>query len=401
MRMVFLLLMVISGCIDAAPGLTTSEHQRLSKVEQRIETGEFSNALQTLTLMEKNSVSATAFVISRQMLARLYADKGQYQQALAALLAANKLQRLSSKQRDELLLARAKLRYALAQWAKSAALFEVLGWSKLTLSDQLMLGHSLLKLGRYPQAAKALSGLEKAQPPATEVQLQWLLLARQKALQSSQVERLLRKMLVAFPLRERYWLQLTQHYQRRDDVSKATTVLHSAYLQGVLKSEVAIRKLVGLLLQRGAPIQASEVIRSAITEKLLNDPRQDWQLLAKTQIIAKDYVAAQHTLEQALRLSDNVINRKMLVSVLLYRQHWQAAHEQLLLLAKDPMQASSIELQLQLISASYHLDKIQQANKYLFQALSLAPQNSTLKQWQSVLKPRRNDCNSTSVECTK
>ena len=115
MRMVFLLLMVISGCIDAAPGLTTSEHQRLSKVEQRIETGEFSNALQTLTLMEKNSVSATAFVISRQMLARLYADRGQYQQALAALLAANKLQCLSSKQRHELLLARAKLRYALAQ----------------------------------------------------------------------------------------------------------------------------------------------------------------------------------------------------------------------------------------------------------------------------------------------
>lgn len=216
------------------------------------------------------------------MLARLYADRGQYQQALAALLAANKLQCLSSKQRHELLLARAKLRYALAQWAKSTALFEVLGWSNLTLSDQLMLGHSLLKLGRYPQAAQALSGLEKAQPPATEVELQWLLLARQKALQSSQVERLLRKMLVAFPLRERYWLQLTQQYQRRDDVSKATTVLHSAYLQGVLKSEVAIRKLVGLLLQRGAPIQASEVIRSAITGKLLNDPRQDWQLLAKT-----------------------------------------------------------------------------------------------------------------------
>ena len=111
------------------------------------------------------------------------------------------------------------------------------------------------------------------------------------------------------------------------------------------------------------------------------------------------WIMSQRILEQALRLSDNVINRKILVSFLLYRQHWQAAHEQLLLLAKDPRQASSIEQQL--ISASYHLDKIQQANKYLLQALSLAPKNSTLKQWQSILKPRRNDFNSASVECTK
>jgi tetratricopeptide (TPR) repeat protein len=160
------------------------------------------------------------------------------------------------------------------------------------------------QLEQYDEAIPhAETAVQQAEQP-NESWYQLLLACYYQRSQYKNAAALLEEMIIHFPKKRSYWLQLTGMYQRLKRNERALAVLELAYSQDMLDEEELLR-LAQLYLYMQLPYKAGQLLATEIEQGRITKSKQNWELLANSWLLAQEMEQAANALQQAAQLADD------------------------------------------------------------------------------------------------
>jgi len=192
---------------------------------------------------------------------------------------------------------------------------------------------------------------------------------------------ILEQLVVRFPTKKQYWVQLALTYGAVQDYPRAFAVQMLAYRQGLLKEDKELRRLARVALHQSVPYQAAEVLEKGLAEGAIPREPEALELLANSWIASREYARALPPLRQAAELapSGNLFVR--LGQVYMQREAWAEAGEALQqAIAKgDLKDPGNAEL---LLGISYYNDhRIDQARSCFARARQHDSSRAAAERW--------------------
>ena len=275
-------------------GLSRSEHQQLTSIEQQLQAGHWQQALQKLLAFAGRKPSAYGGALSQQLLAGIYQQQQQLQAAFLSYRLSYQYRYWPVKARAELQVKLYKLKYALKDWQGSIDWLLLYQQSnRLSAVDYMLLANSYVQL-QQPTAAKG--AVQQALALRGRAPLAWrqMLLQLEGQLQHhSHQQAQLKQLLLEYPQKQRYWLLLAKSYQSQQRTEEATATLHSAFIGRVLINPTAIYWLAASLRDQGSPISAVTVIQQGLQRGALNDLDRAKSFIAHGYLMAREPAANQ------------------------------------------------------------------------------------------------------------
>jgi tetratricopeptide (TPR) repeat protein len=161
-------------------------------------------------------------------------------------------------------------------------------------------GTAYAQVQRYPEAVEQLSAaIEQADRPQENWYRQ-LLAVRYQARQYTAAAELLQRMILLFPERKDYWLQLSGVYAETGNQTQSVAVLELAYLQGVLTEERDLLNLAQHYLYTGLAHKAGQLLERSLRDGTVTATRENWALLVDAWLHARETDRALGAVERAL-----------------------------------------------------------------------------------------------------
>jgi tetratricopeptide (TPR) repeat protein len=138
---------------------------------------------------------------------------------------------------------------------------------------------------------------------------------------------ILEQLVVRFPTKKQYWIQLALTYGAVQDYPRAFAVQMLAYRQALLKEDKELGRLARVSLHQNVPYQAAEVLEKGLAEGAIPRDSEALELLANSWIAAREYERSLAPLRQAAELAQNGNLFVRLGQVYMQREAWQEAAE--------------------------------------------------------------------------
>lgn len=307
-----LLILSAKGFAEEAPQdshylLSEQTYQILADVHTMIEKEDYQEALATLhQLRPKSKGNNYELAVIDQNLGYVYHVTGDYPKAIAAFESAIRTNALPSGVTHS-------LTYNLAQLLIYTKMYQdglqyLNTWLKNETAPppdaHILATSAYYQLEQYDEAIPhAETAVQQAEQP-NESWYQLLLACYYQRSQYKNAAALLEEMIIHFPKKRSYWLQLTGMYQRLKRDERALAVLELAYSQDMLDEEELLR-LAQLYLYMQLPYKAGQLLATEIEQGRITKSKQNWELLANSWLLAQEMEQAANALQQAAQLADD------------------------------------------------------------------------------------------------
>jgi tetratricopeptide (TPR) repeat protein len=287
---------------DAQP-ISERTYQQLNRVHALMQKGRYADALAGLDRLRprvRHRRDELALVL--QSYAHLYATREKYPQAIDALTECLALEALPDSATMRALYSLAQLQMVVADYPAAVTTLE--RWFGLQRNPapaaRALAGTAYAQVQRYPEAVEQLSAaIEQADRPQENWYRQ-LLAVRYQARQYTAAAELLQRMILLFPERKDYWLQLSGVYAETGNQTQSVAVLELAYLQGVLTEERDLLNLAQHYLYTGLAHKAGQLLERSLRDGTVTATRENWALLVDAWLHARETDRALGAVERAL-----------------------------------------------------------------------------------------------------
>lgn len=302
--------------VSVSPGVL----QQLNTVQQAMEKDEHVRAEQLLTALEKRKPGASAMAYVWQFRGNLALRQQREAAALDAFGHAHALNALPAEDQRKLLHSVAQLRLSQGLWREGTVALEQ--WIQemtaagaalnIRAEDYVLLAQGHSQQGRWHQVVKPVKTAIRLKGDAPEDWYRLQLAAHFKLEQWRSAADILKWLVERYPHQQQYWEQLASVYQISDRHDEALAVLRAAWVGEHFNSERQYLWLSQLMLQKGLPQRAAEILNEAMLRQKISRTLKHERLLAQAQLQAKMYDAGRATLQRiAQRQSDFDVWRQL------------------------------------------------------------------------------------------
>ena len=359
-------------------------YKRLTKVEKLISKKSYQQAEQKLnailTDVKQGSYEQAAVLRS---LSSVYALKGQYNKAAAALSRAIALKVLPKNQHQHAILNLGQLYMAQEQYSKAVKTLEP--WLAINpvpdLQIHVLLANAYAQLKHY---RKALPHIKKAIAKSKKPEESWyqLNLALYFELENySSAAGVLKTLIRLYPDKKSYWNQLSSVYQQLKQYKKAVSIKHLAYKKGFIDTEKGILELTNLFLYIGSPYKAAKLLKDGFEHKRIKPNSKNWETLANAWTMAKEFDNAIIALEKASKLNDKGSLSQQLGQIYVEQEQWSLATTALQKAINKGGLRNTGATYLLLGMSHYELNHTQQAKKNFLKAAQYSKNKKAAMQW--------------------
>lgn len=305
--------------------------KRLNLVHEAIAAGEFGEAMAKLDELEGSPrLNDHEQALVWQSYGYVYGMQEKYQEATEAFEKSLAKNALPDSAQANVQFNVAQLYVLRERYADAVAVFR--DWFAKTpdpSSDaHYIYAIALFHTGDKEQAlVHGRAAVERAKVPKEA----WLQLVLAVYVETKQYEQaaLALEALTAFYPKKLYWQQLSAVHAEAGDFNKALAVSAIAYDQGVLTDDKELRQLAQLYLYNRIPYQAAIVLEKGMSEGVIPETAETWQLLADAWVLARERDKAEKPLEQAAAQSADGELYFRLAQVQIERENWAAARTSL------------------------------------------------------------------------
>ena len=390
--LILVLVLVLSGLALSPPAAAQREvqqisertYQQLSRAHDLMKQGRYEDALANLDrLRTRVQRRRDELALVLQSYGHLYASQEKYPQAIAALTDCLALEALPASATARTLYVLAQLQMVVADYPAAVTTLEQ--WFKLQRNPapaaRALAGTAYAQVQRYAEAAEQLSkAIEEANRPAENWYRQ-LLAVHYQSRQYTAAAELLQRMIVLFPARKDYWLQLSGVYTETGSRTRAVAVLELAYLQGLLSEEHDLLSLAQHYLYTGLAHKAAELLEQSLRDGAVTASVDNWKLLVDAWLHARETDRALVAVEQALESAPHADLYLRLAQLLADRERWhEVVRATELALAQDSL-SSPGTAHLLAGMAQFHLQRPREAHSCFERALEFDHSRSQAQQW--------------------
>jgi len=303
-------------------------YKKLQKAEQLIAKKSYSQAEQKLkAILPDTKAKSYEKAIVLRSLSSVYALNNQYKKATKLLTQALALDALPKKQEQQAILNLGQLYMAMEQYAKAIKVLEP--WlatnSTGNAKVNVLIANAYAQLKRYrkalPYIKKAIANTKK--PAESWYQLNLALYYELENYTSA--AKILKKLLTIYPDKKEYWSQLASTYQQLKQYKQAVSIKHLAFKKGFIHSEKELLELVNLFLYVDHPFKAATLLNKLIATKKVKSTSKNWEILAHSWTIAKEYEQAIKALEKASSLNNKGSLYQRLGQIYVEKEQWGKA----------------------------------------------------------------------------
>ena len=352
--------------------LESNVHAELIGIHEQIEEGQNVKALKKLKkLISSNNLKAYDSAVVYQTIGFAKSNIGEFEEAAENFIQALSIDALPKDVTHELNYSAAQL---LIHIDKSKEGLEYLSkWfateTKTTGDAHILAATAYYNIKDYQQL---ITHAEKALVLSSKPQLSWyeLLLAGYYEINEYQKSAtLLETIIIKYPKKLNYWLQLAEIYQRLEQGKKALAIYELAYAKGLLKRD-DINRLISNYLYLEMPYKAAVLLEKEMAVGDIKPDIEMLKLLANSWMLAQEKKKAEPVFKEIIKnLKDNY-SRLRLGQLYTEAEEWQQVIEVLNVEfeSKDKVLLSKINLLLGI--AQYHSRNIDKATKAFTSALS-------------------------------
>ena len=352
--------------------LDANVHAELIGIHNQIDEGQNGKALKKLKkLIYLNNLKAYDSAVIYQTIGYAKSNIGEFEEATKNFIKALSLDALPIDVTH-------KLNYSAAQLLihidKSKEGLEYLSkWftteTKATGDAHILAATAYYNIKDYKQL---ITHAEKALVLSSKPQLSWyeLLLAGYYEINEYQKSAtLLETIIIKYPKKLNYWLQLAEIYQRLEQGKKALAIYELAYAKGLLKRD-DINRLISNYLYLEMPYKAAVLLEKEMAVGDIKPDIEMLKLLANSWMLAQEKKKAEPVFKEIIKNFRDNYSRLRLGQLYTEAEEWQQVIEVLNVEfeSKDKVLLSKINLLLGI--AQYHSRNIDKATKAFTSALS-------------------------------
>ena len=321
------------------PALREKIYKVLSEAQAAAEANKQTDALKTLDRLKKNSsLNNYEMAMMWKFYAYIYYSQDKYDQAINAYEQVLKQDALPEALETEALYSTAQLYFVKENYKK--AIEYINRWFALVDSPKpqayIMLGQAYYQTGEMNKALKPIQNAISMEENKGKIPKEsWYLLLRAIYFEKNDYKSaavVMEKLVKHYPKKE-YWVQLSAAYGELKQETKQLSALEIAYRQDLLDKENEWLTLAQLLLNKDVPYKAAKVLQRGMDKGIIKQDKDNLKLLSYAWSTAQEAKKALPVLEQAAKTS------------------------------------KSGEIDIQLGSTYYQLDKWQEATSYLRKGL--------------------------------
>ncbi len=352
--------------------LESNVHAELIGIHEQIEEGQNVKALKKLKkLISSNNLKAYDSAVVYQTIGFAKSNIGEFEEAAENFIQALSIDALPKDVTHELNYSAAQL---LIHIDKSKEGLEYLSkWfateTKTTGDAHILAATAYYNIKDYQQL---ITHAEKALVLSSKPQLSWyeLLLAGYYEINEYQKSAtLLETIIIKYPKKLNYWLQLAEIYQRLEQGKKALAIYELAYAKGLLKRD-DINRLISNYLYLEMPYKAAVLLEKEMAVGDIKPDIEMLKLLANSWMLAQEKKKAEPVFKEIIKNFRDNYSRLRLGQLYTEAEEWQQVIEVLNVEfeSKDKVLLSKINLLLGI--AQYHSRNIDKATKAFTSALS-------------------------------
>ena len=309
--------------------LSAATFEQIEKSQECLANDNHACAIQILQalLAKGDGIPAYDRAVINQQLGYVYADQGQYGQAIRYFQAALNSNELPPELGLQLQFNLAQLLLAEERYTEAIRLLE--DWFRRTetktAQSYMLLCNAYAVTERYQQA---LSYCETGLGMATERREDWhrLMLAIYLELrQYSKGLNLLERMVGYWPDRKQYWSNLASIYAELNRDRDSYLVQRAMYEAGMLSTSRELVRLAQLHLFFGLPYYAGKLLEEELNRGRVEKTSKNYELLANSWYSAREWKKAIPALREAAARSDEGDLYVRLGSSLIQEERWGEA----------------------------------------------------------------------------
>lgn len=352
--------------------LESNVHTELIGIHKQIEEGQNGKALKKLKkLVSSNNLKAYDSAVVYQTIGFAKSNIGEFEEAAENFIKALSLDALPKDVIHELNYSAAQL---LIHIDKSKEGLEYLSkWfateTKTTGDAHILAATAYYNIKDYQQL---ITHAEKALVLSSKPQLSWyeLLLAGYYEINEYQKSAtLLETIIIKYPKKLNYWLQLAEIYQRLEQGKKALAIYELAYAKRLLKRD-DINRLISNYLYLEMPYKAAVLLEREMAVGDIKSDIEMLKLLANSWMLAQEKKKAESVFKEIIKNYSDNYSRLQLGQLYTEAEEWQQVIEVLNVEFKSKDQVLLSKINLLLGIAQYHSRNIDEATKAFTSALS-------------------------------
>ncbi len=374
------------------PPLPAWLYKKLEKTELLISKKSYQQAEENLKeILAKVKTKSYGQAITLRSLSSLYAINSQYKKASNTLSKCIALNKLPETQQQQALLNLGQLYMATEQYTKAIKTLEP--WlADDSNSDAASAELNALVANAYAQLKhyrKALPYIKKAitqskKPVESWYQLNLALYYQLENYRSA--AEVLKTLVRLYPDKKQYWTQLSSVYQQLKQYKKALSIQQLAYKKELLSSEKEILELANLFLYTGAPYKSAKLLDHELKKKNIKHTSKNWETLANSWRMAKEFKFAINALETASKLDSKGSLYQQLGSIHASQEEWNKAVSSLTKAISKGGLKDKGSTYLLLGMSYFELNNTKQAEKSFRQATQYSKSKKEALQWIEYIK---------------
>lgn len=304
--------------------------KKLDKAREMADKKDYQGALNALTAMEKIRRNSYEKAMTWNMVAYVnfsrenYAEAADaYQQVLRTKNLPASLEQTTQYSLAKLYLVQEQYKDALAALNSWFAIVEKPGPEAYVLRAQINYQLESFKAA-LPDVKKAIALIKEQGKQPRE---NWLLVERAVYYQNKDyvaMERCLKDLIAMFP-KPQYWIQLSAVYSELGKAGEELAVMETAYEQKLLQKESQVVSLAQAFLSQEVPYKAAKVLLQGIKDGLVEENGKNLSLLGDALMIAKEYDHAIKVMAQAASKTKEGKDFYKLAQIHTERQEWKQA----------------------------------------------------------------------------
>lgn len=308
--------------------------KKLDKARELADNKQYDEALTALKAMEKIRRNSYEKAMTWNMVAYVEFNREKYDAAANAYGEVLKTKNLPESLQQTTLYSIAKLYLIQEQYKKSLVAlndwFDVVEASTQKIGPQpyVLRAQIHYQLEHYndalPDVKKAIALVRAQNKKPRE---NWLLVERAVYYQNKDfksMERCLKDLISLYP-KPQYWVQLSAVYSELGKPEKELSVLETAYEQSLLEKESQVVSLAQAMLTLEVPYKSAQIMIKGIREGVVEENGKNLSLLGDALMIAKEYNEAIKVMTQAAGFTQAGKDFYKLAQIHTERQEWKLA----------------------------------------------------------------------------
>lgn len=374
---------------DKPTTLPAKLYKKLEKTEQLVSKKSYRQAEEELkSILATVKPNSYGHAVVFRSLSSVYALNGQYKKAADALSKCLALKVLPENQEQQAVLNLGQLYMAIEQYKKAIEILKpwLANNSSSDASINALVANAYTQLKQY---RKALPYIKKAISQSKKPNESWyqLNLALYYQLENySSAAGILKTLIRLHPNKKQYWEQLSSTYQQLKQYKKALSIQQLAYKKGLLTDEKEILTLANLFLYTGAPYKSAKLLDYELKQKKIKHNSKNWETLANSWQMAKEFDRAISSLEVASKLNSKGSLYQQLGSIHAAQEEWDKAVASLNKAISKGGLKNKGNTYLLLGMSYFELNKLNQAKKSFSQAAQYSKTKKEARQWLKYIK---------------